>query len=140
MKITISNITILVVLITVGSAIFIHYFYQKKLELFDCENDTFANSCFKCTKVPNQTVDFLVDSKGAKVLWRSYGSIKGTEISLASRVLENCKIFDTKNWECNDSYMLGRTYVYKVNQMTNGVFSSYDKWNHELQKGIQCAK
>ena len=140
-KITIRKVIFATILLSISVAILIYYFYPTKLELYDCENTTLADACFRCTKrIPNEEVDFLVDLKDAKVLKRSYANIKGKEISFGATVLEHCKVFDSKNWDCTDSYMLGRTYVRNVAQMTNGVFTSYGYWDNEIQKGIQCAK
>lgn len=128
-------------MLVAGATFIIYFFYVPKLNLYTCEDAIFADSCFKCSIVKDQKVDFLVDQKLEKVLLRSYGYAAGKELNLGSSVIENCKIFDSKNWDCSNAYMLGPTYINDHKAMTNGIYSSYSYWAHKIQKdGIQCAK
>ena len=93
--------------------------FDKKLGLRECRFD--ANDCNDCKKNGIE-IDFLLNKKDKTVLKRIY--YEGTITS--SKVEENCKIFDEKNWDCSNDRGVGRLLFESKVKMINGIY--YQTW------------
>jgi len=124
--------------------------YSKQLDLYKCEKLSVAENCTHgCSPLlfggPFGRVDFEVNDKNKMVLVKYY---RGGNLA-HTYVLENCKIFNTKNWDCSDSMFIqkGPWTVFNINKMsdgiwTNGTYTSSSKINKETAStlGGTCAK
>jgi hypothetical protein len=118
--------------------------FDKKLASYNCPSDTDAIDCSaKCTKDKNPSYEhqFSIDINRNLVLIKDYenGTPKG------SRILEQCKIFDEKNWDCTYTSEYSASSIYSSNRMAHGIYSSiynlYRRKDDKLTRSsASCAK
>jgi hypothetical protein len=97
--------------------------FDKKLTIRQCANEQYAE-CNDCKKSDLQ-YDFLLNKNDKTVMRRIF--FNGTS---ESKIEENCKIFDEKNWDCskNTEFSTGSFTVITnyISKMTNGVYREVD--------------
>ena len=117
--------------------------FGNKLSSYTCPTDSDALACSsRCTKDKNPSYEyqFSTDIKRNLVLITYFEDGKQT----GSSILDYCKIFDDKNWNCDKSNVYAVTTI-QSQSMAQGVYSyiSHDyrtKDNKEISAGLACAK
>lgn len=72
--------------------------FDRKLKVFQCTSSKDAYSCSESCEKTNVEVDFTVDKQANKVMMNIYSDGKDDR----SVMLENCFVFDNKNFKCGD--------------------------------------
>jgi len=95
-------------------------FFDKKLTVYDCKKNQYSTCKDGCDKTGSQ-FEFLINKKDNTVMLKSHH--KG---NITSRVFENCKIFNDKNWDCSskDEVSINNRLVTTnfVNKMNDGIY------------------
>lgn len=132
-----------VLTLTLCALVFFGGFYllvNQRLTSYSCSSSVNAEACFRCKPSSDgEKVDFLVNKNNQTVMKRMFVKIKGQSI-VTSSLLEKCKIFDEKNWDCSEGERIGRGFFYTHDVMVDGVFSHYTQINHEDSGSAWCAK
>ena len=79
-----------------------------KYSFFTCTKGTDAYSCSgSCEESKDNSVDLKVNSQTNTVIFLMYSYNK----LVLTQTLDNCKIVDSKNWECDEDYgMVGNLW------------------------------
>lgn len=86
-----------------------------------------------CKTDGTMKMDFLINKTERSVLTRYYYRDEKTPRSI---VTEACKIFDEKNWVCDDKVKLLDHGKSTVDKMTDGVYVNVD----DMAGAFSCAK
>lgn len=118
---------------------------EKKLTSYTCKNESDAYSCSNTCKKEEMQYSFLVEKGNRQILQKYY--IEGKLVG--STIVDECNIFDNKNWECTyqSDYFQGRSWK-GSRKMNNGIYTamtvnSYladDKNKKRVSDSFSCAK
>jgi hypothetical protein len=92
-----------------------------QLKMSSCKNFSDIESCSKNCVVEKEklTVSFIVD-KEKNIVMRKVFANGNFQTSLT---LQNCRIFDDKNWDCSESKSFVNAEIVTTEKMTNGVYA-----------------
>ena len=117
--------------------------FDKKLTQYFCPKQRYIN-CDACEKSEVQ-MDFLINKYDKTVMLKFY--FKGNSESI---ILNNCKIFDAKNWDCSSKSELiirgGVEVTNTIRKMTDGIFQGLTYTDiatdrlRTVVEGHSCAK
>jgi len=89
--------------------------FNKKLTSYSCKYPEDILSCDKnCVKDSSLTMDFLTNKEDKAVMVRGYENGK----IVHNATVNNCKIFDSKNWDCSETHGSAITEF----KMANGIY------------------
>ena len=101
---------------------------EKSLTVYDCQGEWDVSSCGGSCKPRHSRAQtkFKVNKEERAVLEVAYVDGRQTK----STTLQNCVIFDDKNWDCTSESKLSFADIIliDVRKMTDGVFVSYGRF------------
>jgi hypothetical protein len=93
-----------------------------QLQYLSCKNITAIESCSRnCFTVTEKiSIDFIINKEKNIVMRKTFvdGDFK------TSLTLQNCRIFDEKNWDCSESQSYSNAEIVKTEKMTNGIYAT----------------
>ena len=97
---------------------------EKKYTNFSCKYKEDANACSdSCVGDDDYKFSFMINKENRSVMIKYYEKDKIYRSSL----LENCKIFDEKNWDCSEDNVYSDRIHYRIKKMTSGIYTSINK-------------
>lgn len=79
-----------------------------RYSFFVCDKGTDAYSCLgSCTEIKDASIDFKINVEKNNIIYLQYKDKK----LVLTQTLDNCKIVDSKNWECDEDFgMVGNQW------------------------------
>lgn len=77
--------------------------YAARYSYFNCgDKEVLTSDCRACKENRDIEVEFLLNREQNSVMKKMYAKDQNGKKVTFSRVVKDCKIFDDKNWECNN--------------------------------------
>ena len=93
------------------------------LDAYDCDSSTSFSVCKgKCKLNDDIKLSFKTNKEDRKVMMIVYE--RETKKTTGSIVIDNCTIFDEKNWSCSSTREDKNNAYLSTDKMTNGIFAS----------------
>ena len=93
------------------------------LDAYDCDSSTSVSVCKgKCKLKDDIKLSFKTNKEDRKVMMIVYE--RDTKKTTGSIVIDNCTVFDDKNWSCSSTSDGKKNAYLSTDKMTNGIFAS----------------
>ena len=102
--------------------LFVHESNASQLRYLSCKNIASIESCSRNCSISTEkiTVDFIVNKEKSIVMRKTFVD----DDFKHSFTLQNCRIFDEKNWDCSESQSYSNAEIVKTEKMTNGIYAT----------------